>query len=55
MTDSDKELALEVEYLRADLELLRQEVDSMNLYMKAQKVSVDTMVMTLRDMLRKNS
>ncbi len=45
-----KELLREVEYLRADLELLRQKQASMNLDMKQQKQLADTLDLILRDM-----
>lgn len=47
----EKAVLQELEYLRADLDLLRQEVDSMNHYMKLQSRSVSTMVTTLRDII----
>ncbi len=46
----DRGLAQEVEFLRADLELLRQEVDSMSQCMKARKRLADTMDMILKGM-----
>ncbi len=45
-----KELLREVEYLRADLELLRQKQASMSLDMKQQKQLADTLDLILRDM-----
>lgn len=52
MDPSVKEALQELEYLRADIDLLRQEVDSMNQYMKLQSRSVSTMVTTLRDIIK---
>ncbi len=49
-----EELAQELEFLRADLELLRQEVDSMNQYIRLQKISVDSMVTTLKSIIVKD-
>lgn len=47
---AEVKLALELEYLRADQELLRQEVDSMNRSMREQSLLVSTLVMTLKNM-----
>ncbi len=51
MTDSNKELAQEQEYLRADLDLLRQEVDSISQHMKQVKQLLITTDMILKDIL----
>ncbi len=50
MTASNKEVLLELEYLRADLDLLRQEADYISQCMKQQSLLVNTMAMTLKGM-----
>ncbi len=47
-----EELAQAQEFLQADLELLRQEVDSINQYMKQQSLSVSRMVTTLKAIMQ---
>ncbi len=48
--DFESRLAREQEFLQADLELLRQEVDSMNRDIKLLKVLLDISVTTRKDM-----
>ncbi len=50
MTDLNKVVRRELEFLQADLELLRQEVDSINHSMKQVELWQRTMDMTLRRM-----
>ncbi len=50
MIDLNKALALELEYLRADLELLRQEVESTSLSTRQAKTLLDIM-----DTIQKNT
>lgn len=48
-------LAQELELVRQDLIYLHQRVDSVLVSMKVQKLSVDTMVMTLKRIIKKGS
>ncbi len=50
--DSNKAVLQELEFLRADLDLLRQEVDSIKVPMKQVRVLQAIMDMTLKDMLK---
>ncbi len=47
----DRKLAQELEFLQADQELLRQEVDSMNHSIKVLEVLLTTLVINLKNML----
>ncbi len=54
MTVLDKAVAQELEFLRADLELLRLEVDSLGLDMRRLKPLVSTIDMTLKHIIARD-
>ncbi len=49
MTDLSQEVQQELEYLKADLDLLRHEVDCISQHTKAHGRLLDTMDMILKD------